>query len=266
MVMLLPWAASRVATKGRPWWHGLLAVPPTASDADGGRLVFPSSAPSPGRSRASRATRALLEAQEAERRRLARDLHDVIGQTLVAVKMSLEATRRAASGTGPDTIQACIDDVSRAITQVREFSLDLRPPILDDLGLVAAIRTCVTRAERTAGLCVGVIAEPVARRLDPEVETACFRIVQEAIANVVRHAQARQLTVVVRVEREHVVLEVTDDGIGVELGALAGGFGSGEGLGILGMAERARLVGGSVTIVSRPGGGRGVEARVPARP
>src|SRR6266511_883496 len=138
----------------------------------------------------------LIETQEAERRRVARALHDEIGQALTAHKLNVQIIQHSANASPlAQHLNDSIGIINRALQQVRELAFDLRPSLLDDLGLVAALRWYVDREAQRAGLMSEVVAGPVDTRLPPELETACFRIAQEALTNVVRHAQARQVWV-----------------------------------------------------------------------
>src|SRR5436190_22178007 len=129
-------------------------------------------------------SRRLLEVQEEERRRLARDLHDDVGQALTALKIQLESRSR---------VEECVETVSHTLERVRQLSLSLRPPQLDDLGLGAALRSHLDRQAALASLAPHFEAPETPREIPAHVETACFRIAQEAINNVVRHARARNL-------------------------------------------------------------------------
>jgi signal transduction histidine kinase len=153
--------------------------------------------------------------------------------------------------------------IDRALQQVRELSLDLRPMALDDLGLVAALRWYVDREAQRAGLAPEFSAGDL-ERLPPELETACFRIAQEALTNVVRHAKAKHLRVELSQSGDELHLVVRDDGIGFDPAAIGGGA-SDVKLGQLGMRERALIVGGTIEVVSAPGKGTEVHARFPLK-
>jgi PAS domain S-box-containing protein len=196
----------------------------------------------------------LIDAQEAERRRIARELHDELGQVLTAMKINLGNVQHA-SGASPlvRQLDETVELIDSAIGQVRELALDLRPSILDDLGLVAALHWYVDREARRAGLTPEIRAEDVDVRDRPHLETASFRIAQEAIANVVRHARASRVWVEVRQGGGHLELTIGDDGIGFDVPALGGRRGAEISLGLLGMQERALLVGAHLEIRSTPG-------------
>ncbi|HKI32879.1 MAG TPA: ATP-binding protein [Gemmataceae bacterium] len=216
-----------------------------------------------GRERLQALARRLLEAQEVERRHLARELHDELGQALTAVKLNLFNVRRAAGAAALPGLTEGIRIVERALQQVRDLSLDLRPAVLDDLGLVAALRWYLDRQSQRAGLAEEFAADPPDLRLSPELETACFRVAQEALTNVVRHARARWVSVALRRQSAEVCLVIRDDGAGFDVAAARTRATRGGSLGLLGMQERVLLTGGEIDIVSDSGQGTEVRARWP---
>jgi signal transduction histidine kinase len=147
---------------------------------------------------------------------------------------------------------------------VRDLALDLRPSVLDDFGLPAALRWYVDRLARAAGVEAHLAVEDVPR-LEPELETACFRVAQEALTNVARHARARNVWLGLRYDRARLQLSVRDDGTGFDVGAAHDRAGAGASMGLLGMQERVSLLGGDLEIVCPPIGGTEVQARFPAR-
>jgi signal transduction histidine kinase len=205
----------------------------------------------------------LVAVQEAERAHIARELHDVVGQALTAVRLKLLSLDRVNATTGASgaEISDSIATIDAALDQVRMAAFELRPAILDDLGLATALRGMCRRIAGSAGLAVRVRAELGDDRLPQEVETACFRVAQEAITNVVRHAGARRIDVHLALQRRQrlLVLEIRDDGSGFD----AGRCGGSRCLGIIGMSERASLVGGNVEVHSEQGAGTVVTARFP---
>ncbi|MEA3244886.1 MAG: PAS domain S-box protein [Gemmatimonadota bacterium] len=215
-----------------------------------------------------RLSRRLPTIQEAERRTIAKELHDELGQALSAAKISLDSIQRFPDAdTAPDRIAASAQSVARALAQVRSLSLTLRPALLDDLGAAAAIRWLVEEHARLSGL-VMVFRGPGADvRFDSDVEIACFRIAQAALANAERHAGATRVEVILEAVGDEVVLIVADDGRGFDVRAARERADAGESLGMLGMDERASLAGGHVDWESAPGKGTTVRARFPtARP
>jgi len=204
----------------------------------------------------------LIETQEAERRRVARELHDEVGQALTAIRLNLLNVQQQA-GASPlaQQLNDSLAIVDRALQDVHRLALDLRPAVLDDLGLIAALDWYVDRGARRAGWSTDVVASPLQTRLPPELETACFRIVQEALTNVARHARARHVRVELRVRDTDVQLVIRDDGVGFDVEAVQSRRGPETSLGLQGMHERALIVGGQVEITSAPGQGTVVAAR-----
>jgi signal transduction histidine kinase len=208
----------------------------------------------------------IMQVQERERELLSRGLHDDVGQALTGLQLQLEALRRRA--TAPADLKG-IDDsvqiVGQVLTQVRELSLDLRPPQLDMLGLVAALRWY---AERKVAAVPGLTLEFKAGTLPAlhaDVETTCFRIVQEAITNVQRHAQATRLAITVAHDDHQLLVTVSDNGRGFDVRGTFERALRGESLGVLNMQERAGMVGGAVEVQSGDGETR-VIIRLPSAP
>ena len=191
-------------------------------------------------------TRLMLRVQEDERRRLARDLHDEAGQVLSAVKIELELDGRAEAGAL----------VGRALAQVRDLSNLLRPSALDDLGLVPALQALSTDVAEHARIDVTLQAGDLGGALAPDVEVATYRVVQEALTNVVRHAGARHVRV--RLDRRggDIVVAVEDDGRGLDGSRLPQ-------LGLLGMRERVTALGGRLEVGPASPAGTRVEATMP---
>jgi two-component system sensor histidine kinase UhpB len=202
----------------------------------------------------------LLATQEAERRHLARELHDEIGQTLTALKLNLQAAQALAGPEGLAPLEESLGIVDRTIEQVRNLSLDLRPAMLDDLGLAAALRWYVNRQAKRADYVAELDLDDALPRLPPAQETMCFRVVQEALTNVARHAQASQVWIAIRGAGDKIGLSVRDDGVGFDVAAARQRAVHGASLGLLGIEERVRLVGGSLEI--RSAAGKGAEIRV----
>jgi len=149
--------------------------------------------------------------------------------------------------------------------QVHDIALNLRPLILDDLGLEPALRWFTKRQAALAGLQMRFHADPLKYRLDPVIETECFRVAQEAIMNSARHAQAKTVSVELRNEAGQIHLRVTDDGIGFDVGAIRETAVRGASLGLLNMEERAALVGGGLEFISTVGKGTEVHAWFPLK-
>jgi len=200
----------------------------------------------------------LIDAQEAERKKLARELHDRIGQALTAVQINLQSLQAGPDGAPRHEESLAI--VEDALHQAQDLSLELRPSLLDDLGLVAALRWYVDRLARRSKLLRCFSAELENMRLAPEIETACFRIAQEALTNVVRHAQASTVWVQLGTNDSCLQLMIRDDGRGFAVRDIMGRTGPNMSLGLEGMRERASAIGGQVHIVSDPE--EGTEVRV----
>lgn len=214
-------------------------------------------------------SRRLMEAQEAERQRIARELHDEIGQVLTAVRINIQAVQRAFN-TPEDSshIEDSLGIIDEALKQVRNMSLDLRPPHLDDFGLSSALRWYLDRYAKRFGHTTQFIdGQPAPHpRLRRDLETACFRIVQEALTNVARHANAKSVSVKLARSNGYLLLTIQDDGLGFEVTALANAT-AGASLGVRGMQERAEAVGGRIKIESAKGKGTKIQAQFPiARP
>jgi PAS domain S-box-containing protein len=211
-------------------------------------------------------SRRLVEAQETERRNIARELHDEIGQALTVIQLNLQAMLPS-PGTEAVSLRLheSLEVVERVLEQVQDISLDLRPSILDDLGLEPALRWYTDRQAALVGLKVGFHADPLEQRLDPVIETECFRVAQEALTNVVRHARAKAVTVELRQEAGQLHLRVRDDGVGFEVAAVRERAVRGASLGLLSMEERALLAGGGLEFKSTLEEGTEVHAWFPLR-
>jgi signal transduction histidine kinase len=199
-------------------------------------------------------SRQLIEAQEVERRAVARELHDDFGQVLTALKLTLQRRER-------DDAES-IALVDGAIARMRDLAQDLRPPLLDELGLEAALRWYVEREAKRAGLGFS-LALAVEQRPQATVEITCFRVVQEALTNVIRHAHARHLAVELGTAAGALRLVVRDDGQGFDVPAARARAARGESQGLLSMRERVALAGGELEIDSAPGHGTSIRARIP---
>jgi PAS domain S-box-containing protein len=210
-------------------------------------------------------SRLLIEAQEAERQHIARELHDQIGQVLTAIRINLQTI-----GTSCETeeSQVLIDQgitiIDSALEQVRNLSFELRPSLLDGLGLVAALRWYSDQYSRRTGIRTKTSTNlPEGQtRLREELETACFRIAQEALTNVVRHAKAKNVFISLRKLDHKVLLSIRDDGIGFDERSTNGGAAAIH-LGLRGMKERALALSGTLEIESAPAGGTEIRASFP---
>jgi two-component system sensor histidine kinase UhpB len=199
-----------------------------------------------------------LAAQEGERQRIAQELHDEIGQSLTAVLLGLKRTIGRVRGETQEELRALQEMVRATLDEVRQVARRLRPGVLDDLGLLSAINALAADLSEASRL-------PVTRRLDRrlpplsrETELVIYRIAQESLTNVARHAEASHVELSLAVEEDHVLLCIADDGRGMD--------GRREGAGIRGMRERALLIAADLTVQSRPGRGTEVRLVVPKAP
>jgi len=200
-------------------------------------------------------SRRLLEVQEDERARLARELHDDVGQALTALKIQIESLATVAPRRRARRIEECVETVRHALERVRQIALSLRPPQLDDLGLVSALRSHLDRQARLGELEPHFEAGDLPEPLPPDVETACFRVAQEAINNVLRHAEAGHLWLSLSAVNGGLRLAVRDDGRGFDAEGARRRSAAGASLGLVGMEERAALAGGALEL--RTGTGQG---------
>ena len=206
----------------------------------------------------------LLTIQEEERRQLARELHDEIGQVLTAVRINLlTAQVNRNPSEFQRRVQECIDITSQAIQQVRGRSLELRPSLLDDLGLIPAMEQYVERQAELGKCAIQFQFDPLTERPPPETEIACYRVMQEAITNILRHARASMIHLILARDEQLLQLRIRDDGCGFEVGEARRRAMSGGSFGLLGMEERAILAGGGIEFASQPGQGSEVRAWFP---
>lgn len=205
-------------------------------------------------------TQRIIDTQEEERGRVARELHDGISQMLVGVRYALELTRRKLGPDTGDSLNKGIDQLGSAIQEVRRISRDLRPGILDDLGLGAALRALTDEFSARTGVVVSLETVVFRNRLDDDARIALYRIAQEALTNIERHAMADKVEIILRGTRQGAELRITDNGRGMVWPPPARGGG---GLGLRNMQERAQHLGGTLHVSATPGKGTSIEARVP---
>jgi signal transduction histidine kinase len=211
--------------------------------------------------------RAVVEAQEAERAALARDLHDGLGESLASAHLAIQralARRDDGSTEAAHDLQEADALLARAMEHVRRLAMDLRPPLLDDLGLAAALRSYARRTARASEVEVETSIQGLDdAALPPAVATAAFRVVQEALRNAVRHAGAGRVRVEVAARGGALEIEVSDDGRGFDVSAERARAPARDRLGLASMEERCALAGGALSIDSRPGSGTTVRGRLP---
>ncbi|GEM_PF-628439 len=206
----------------------------------------------------------LMDAQEQERARIARELHDEIGQALALIKMNVRAVQRLAQTTelAPRLSQS-LGIIEETLQRVRTLALDLRPSMLDDLGLAATLQWYVERQGEWADWDIEVRSQLDGARLPLDLETACFRVAQEALHNIVRHAQAQHVTIDLWQDQQTLHMRIRDDGIGFDVRAAQERAARGSSGGLLGMRERVALAGGSLMIDSTPNMGTSLWVRLP---
>jgi signal transduction histidine kinase len=208
----------------------------------------------------------LVEAEEAERRRLARELHDQVGQSLTAMGINLDIIRTLLPSDTPEEIMVRLDDtralVTRTTKRVRQVMVDLRPEMLDDYGILAALRWSAEQFTRRTSIAVAVEGEEASHRLPLQVENVLYRVTQEALTNVAKHAQATQVTVSLKMDSQIVCLVVADNGVGFTPGVRITRD-QGQQWGLALMAERVEGVGGRFHLESCPGHGVRVIVEVP---
>ena len=209
-------------------------------------------------------TRRLEAAKEDERKHIARELHDEMGQALTAAKISVQLLGRdAVDPARQQRLGELVDLIDRMIRHVRQLSIDLRPPLLDEVGLELAVEGYMSGVSRNTGLPIAVRTEGLTGHLPPEVEITAFRLAQEAITNVVRHARASGAEVVLRVTNGDLMVEVSDDGCGFDPAEAFARAAAGAHVGLLGLMERTRSFGGRTIVDSAPGRGTRVVASIP---
>jgi signal transduction histidine kinase len=218
-------------------------------------------------------------AKEDERRFLAHELHDELGQTLTALKLRLQLGARAANGAagnvgaGAAGVVDAVALVDELIARVRKMSVDLRPPLLDEVGLVPALRAYLESQAAVSGVAMDLEEDgrdagtaSSSARLPSDLEIICFRVAQESVTNVLRHASAQRLRVSIARNGNHVRLAVRDDGRGFDATSALDSAAAQGHLGVVGMRERVRSRGGTFQVVSQPGQGTAVEVELPIAP
>ncbi len=198
-----------------------------------------------------------IEAQEEERRRIARELHDEAGQALTSVMLGLRMIRETDDDSMvEDQIELVRNQVSEALTSLRRLAAEMRPPALDGLGLTSAVRNLTESAGLMKGLNVDFESSDLRGHLQPAAEAVVYRILQEALTNVARHSEAENVSVTISKRDDEVIAMVEDDGKGFDLDET-------DGLGLLGMRERIELINGRLKIETKPGHGTVIVCKVP---
>jgi signal transduction histidine kinase len=203
----------------------------------------------------------MVEAREEERRRIARELHDELGQRLTALKLEMAACQRdhpdLAVG---ERAQLMLDMLDDTVASARRIAMDLRPLMLDDLGLPEAIDWLLKEFKRRTGIEVVARLGEDLRELSPNLATTLYRIVQEALTNITRHAQATRVVVVLESRHHELLLTIQDNGVGFTKGIRSRASGS---FGLLGIRERALMLGGRLQVSNAPEGGARLVVHVP---
>jgi signal transduction histidine kinase len=206
-------------------------------------------------------SRRLIKIQEEERGNIARELHDQIGQSLNIVKMLLDRATTKNGKDRQDLLDQARPQLNELIDRVVALSLDLRPKILDDLGLVRALEWYFDRFTTQTNIRVQFEPSNIEESLTVQIVNTVYRVVQEELTNVARHARATMVTIELKVERSTIQLFIGDDGIGFDPGALP----ASASVGIIGMQERINLLGGAMQIQSEPGAGTRLFAKIPCQ-
>ena len=203
--------------------------------------------------------RRVVEAQELERSRLARELHDETGQALTSILLGLKPLEQLAESTeARETVAALRVLVVSTLQDVRRLAVELRPAALDDFGLVPAVERLTETFREQSGLTVDLETQLGAERLSSDRETTLYRVIQEALTNIVKHAEARRVSILLQRKESAVVAVVEDDGSGFDPGSTRD-----DALGLAGMRERLALAGGRLRVESAPGAGTTIVAEVP---
>jgi len=210
--------------------------------------------------------RRVVAAQEAERQRIARDLHDETGQSLTAIGMGLRGLAGKISTRNKNafgTLHKLETLTADSLKELQRLISDLRPSHLDDLGLSAALRWYTSRVQEHSAISIRMDIHGEEKELDEAMKIAVFRIIQESLNNIIKHAQASNVNIHLAFEEKNVRIHIFDNGVGFDPDQVKQRRSSRPSLGLAGMEERAMLLGGTVSIQSRPGYGTEVEAVIP---
>ncbi|MBI2866228.1 MAG: HAMP domain-containing protein [Chloroflexi bacterium] len=206
----------------------------------------------------------VISAQEEERKRIARELHDETSQSLAALAMAIDTSLTSSEASASSGRLANMKDmVVRTLEGVHQLIFDLRPSLLDDLGLLPALRWYAESRLRPQGIEVRFVSTGPERRLPSETEIALFRVVQEAVTNILKHAEAENVVIRQESTGDAIRIEVEDDGRGFDISSIGSETGQVRGLGLLGIRERVEMLGGRFAVVSQPGKGTRIVWEVP---
>ncbi|MGH9762881.1 MAG: ATP-binding protein, partial [Blastocatellia bacterium] len=247
----------------RTWWFILMSIAAIAASII---LVYRRRISALKKAQAAQQefSRQLIDSQESERKRIAAELHDSLGQNLLVIK------NWAVLGLGTlkdkDPAQIELSEISsaasQAINEVREISYNLRPHLLDEVGLTEALKAMTKRIAAASGIKFSIDIDPIDRVFSKDAEINVYRIVQEALNNIVRHSKAAEATVAIRQDQGEIVVEIIDNGVGFASGPELDGR---KGFGLVGMSERARMLGGKLTAAATPSSASGHGARLEVR-
>lgn len=205
----------------------------------------------------------LIKAQEEERKKIARELHDEVGQTLTAIKINLEILKRKLDPELLSHIDESISLIDKTIEQIRSISLNLRPSLLDNLGLISALKWYVEKERKRSNLNFDYIFNFDQEKLDKDLAITIFRIVQESITNIIRHAKAKNVFLEIKEEEGRIRIIIKDDGVGFDTENIWKELKEGKALGILGIKERVDLFNGNLEIKSKEGEGTEIKIELP---
>jgi signal transduction histidine kinase len=210
----------------------------------------------------------ILNAQEAERRRISRELHDEVGQALTAISVNLQLLKNRAGELGPRAASAIMETqklLEGTMDNVHRFSHELRPAMLDDLGLVTALRWYVKAFAERTGYKVRLDLHPAVEELESDPKTVIYRIVQESLNNVYKYAKGSRVGISIRKQPTQIQIVIKDDGIGFRLNGPRARLKKKGGLGLVGMEERLRLINGKLVVESEIGKGTSIRATIPLK-
>lgn len=213
-----------------------------------------------------RLSRRLVDAQESERRRFSRELHDLVGQNLTALSINLDILKSQIGTDMPEGLRRRVGDsealLESTTTAIENVMSELRPPMLDDYGLLPALQWYSDDFAERTGVELKIDGDEHIARLSPEAEIALFRIAQEALNNVAKHAQAKRAEIRLEHVNAHTIMTISDDGVGFESG---GGYRARRrpGLGMVTMRERTQAIGGTFDMEAQAGGGTRITVTVP---
>jgi signal transduction histidine kinase len=207
----------------------------------------------------------VIEVQETERRKLALELHDELGQSLTAIKINLETRKRLDTAKVDSFDRKTVEIIDDAIQKVRNLALSLRPGLLDDLGLLAALEWMVEQQNYAGNTTFELKSNLGSERLSPAIETTFFRVAQEAVTNIQRHSQASQAFIELTRTDSDLTLVIHDNGVGLDTQSVQRKAAAGKSMGLTGMRERALLIGASIDIGNRADGHAQVQLFLPLK-